>query len=313
MEAQTADISVRRPRFRRAPEPPPFRLTDDDVLIIRQLARYRFLRSTHIAALVGRSLDRTNDRLLRLFHAGYLDRPRAQLDYYPTAGSAPIAYALADRGARLLANRYGAQLTNVAWTRKNREAGRPFIEHQLETIDFWLGLHAATADSPVQLIHQHELIADFPERQRARRNPLSLTARLSHRGHPHEISVIPDLAFGLVLPDGSRRNFLVEIDRGTMPVTRSDMRQTSVERKLRAYLAAHAARQHQRQFGWKNFRVLTVTTDHTRLRSMTEATRQLRQSGSSSLFLFATRNAVARAGPIATAWHDIRDRRTCLI
>jgi hypothetical protein len=58
--------STRRPRFHRASEPPAFRLTDDDVVIIRQLARHRFLRSTHIAALVGRSLDRTNDRLSRL-------------------------------------------------------------------------------------------------------------------------------------------------------------------------------------------------------------------------------------------------------
>lgn len=32
-------------RFRRAPEPPAFRLTDDDVVIVRQLARYRILRS----------------------------------------------------------------------------------------------------------------------------------------------------------------------------------------------------------------------------------------------------------------------------
>src|SRR5207237_3564908 len=69
---------VRRPRFRRASEPPAFRLTDDDVEIIRQLARHRFLRSIHIAALVGRSTDRTNDRLYCLFHAGYIDRPRAQ-------------------------------------------------------------------------------------------------------------------------------------------------------------------------------------------------------------------------------------------
>ena len=81
---------MRRPRFVRASEPPSFRLTDDDVEIVRLLARHRFLRSIHIAALVGRSLDRTNDRLHRLFHAGYLDRPRAQLDYYPTSGSAPI-------------------------------------------------------------------------------------------------------------------------------------------------------------------------------------------------------------------------------
>ena len=92
METQSLSEPTRRPRFRRASEPPAFRLTDDDVVIVRQLARYRFLRSTHIAALIGRSLDRTNDRLSRLFHAGYLDRPRAKLDYYPTAGSAPIVY-----------------------------------------------------------------------------------------------------------------------------------------------------------------------------------------------------------------------------
>src|SRR5438128_6874923 len=102
------------------------RLTNDDVFIIRQIARHRFLRSTHIAVLVGRSLDRTNDRLSRLFHAGYIGRPRAQLDYYPTSGSAPIAYALADRGARLLIQRDGVDFPNVDWSRKNRDAGRPF-------------------------------------------------------------------------------------------------------------------------------------------------------------------------------------------
>ena len=140
METAVVSSPTRLPRFRRASEPPAFRLTDDDVLIVRQIARYRFLRSTHIAALIGRSLDRTNDRLAKLFHAGYLDRPRAQLDYYPTAGSAPIAYALADRGARLLAGRYGIAFSNLEWSRKNREVGRPFIEHQLEITDFYLAL-----------------------------------------------------------------------------------------------------------------------------------------------------------------------------
>src|SRR5437763_7647061 len=110
----------RRPRFRRASEPPAFRLTDDDVVIVRQLARHRFLRSTHIAALVGRSLDRTNDRLGRLFHAAFVDRPRAQLDRFPI-GSAPMLYALADRGARLLRQRDGLTFRNMEWSRKNRE------------------------------------------------------------------------------------------------------------------------------------------------------------------------------------------------
>src|SRR6202795_1684198 len=121
MDVATISKTERRPRFRRASEPPAFRLTDDDVVIIRQLARHRFLRSTHIAALVGRSLDRTNDRLKGLFHHGYVDRPRAQLDYYPTSGSAPMVYALADRGARLLIHHDGIEFANVEWSRKNRE------------------------------------------------------------------------------------------------------------------------------------------------------------------------------------------------
>ena len=91
-----------------------------------------------------------------------------------------------------------------------------------------------------------------------------------------DIGVVPDFAFGLTLADGSRRNFLVEIDRGTMPVVRSDIhRQTSFEEKMRAYLTAHAAKQHERQFGWKTFRVLTVTTDDRRARTMMEALRRL--------------------------------------
>src|SRR3954468_2173684 len=102
MDVVNVGRETRRPRFRRAAEPPAFRLTEDDLEIVRVIARHRLIRSTHIAALVGRSLDRTNDRLQRLFHAGYVDRPRAQLDRFPTTGSAHFIYALADLGALLL-------------------------------------------------------------------------------------------------------------------------------------------------------------------------------------------------------------------
>src|SRR5258708_35190459 len=53
MDVAAVEKPTRRPRFRRASEPPAFRLTDGDVEIVRQLARFRFLRSTHIAALVS--------------------------------------------------------------------------------------------------------------------------------------------------------------------------------------------------------------------------------------------------------------------
>src|SRR5579872_538378 len=212
MSAAAKSNAARRPRYRRAPEPPAFRLTDDDVAIVRLLARHRFLRSSHVAALVDRSRDRSNDRLARLFHAGYLDRPRAQLDYYPDAGSAPMVYALADRGARLLIERDGIDFANVEWSRKNREAGRPFIDHQLEIMDFYVALQIATRRrSDVRLIHAEEMVASFPDQSFAERNPFALRTKVHHGGRIHDIGIIPDLVFGLTFADGSRRCFMVEI------------------------------------------------------------------------------------------------------
>src|SRR5207244_95936 len=87
-------------------------------------------------------------RLMRLFHAGYIDRPRAQLDRFPSSGSAHYIYALADRGVRLLREEDGVEFRNPEWSRKNREAGRPFIEHQIEIVNFQVALHRAVHTHP---------------------------------------------------------------------------------------------------------------------------------------------------------------------
>jgi hypothetical protein len=294
---------TRRPRFQRA-QPPAFRLTDDDVAIVRLLARHRFLRSTHIAALVERSLDRTNDRLARLFHAGYLDRPRAQLDRFPH-GSAPMVYALADRGARLLIERDGVAFANVAWSRKNRDAGRPFLEHQLEIADFQVAVHQAVRQRPdLSLITPEEIIASASEETRRARNPFALKVQLRDHGIVRDVGVVPDWVFGLRFADGSRRCFMVEIDRGTMPVVRTNPALTSFARKMRAYLAAHAAKLHERQFWWKAFRVLTVSTNVHRVNLMRGTLSQLgpRQDIGAGLFLFSTRQHVIQQDPLSAPW-----------
>lgn len=315
MDTAVVTKSERRPRFRRAAERPAFQLTDGDVAIVRLLARHRFLRSTHISALVGRSLDRTNDRLRGLFDTGYVDRPRAQLDYYPN-GSAPMVYALADRGARLLIDRDGVDFANVEWSRKNRRAGRPFIDHQLEIMDFYVALQCAIRNRvDVRLIHPDELVARFPDQSFNSNAPFTLRVRLSSHGVQQEIGVVPDLAFGLRYPDGSRRCYMVEIDRGTMPISRSDFHQTSFERKMRAYLAAYAAKQHERHFGWKTFRVLTVTTDQHRAGSMMKELRKLHvpHSPGTSLFFFSTRGELLASDPLVQGWQDGAGRAARLI
>jgi hypothetical protein len=285
-----------------------FRLTDDDVEIIRHIARHRFLRSTHIAQLVGRSLDRTNDRLERLFHAGYVDRPRAQMDRFPV-GSAPMVYALADRGARLLRQTDGLTFRNVEWSRKNRELHRPFIEHQIEIVNFQVAVQRAVAERRhLRFLSPEDMNSAASRRQMpARRSSFSVRAKLPHRGRLLDIGVVPDWVFGLQFLGGPRWNYIVEIDRGTMPVTRSDLGQTSIGRKMRVYLAAHAAKQHHRQFGWKNFRALVVTTDHQRINTMIDAACRLASRGGpgASLFWFATHADIAGAAdPLALDWRD---------
>ncbi|KGJ65550.1 hypothetical protein BJA5080_08300 [Bradyrhizobium diazoefficiens SEMIA 5080] len=122
--------------------------------------------------------------------------------------------------------------------------------------------------------------------------------------------MVPDLVFGLMFPDGSRRCFMVEIDRGTMPISRSDFRQTSFERKMQAYLTAYGQGQHTQQFGWKTFRVLVVTTDKKRARSMIETLHQLNvpESPGSSLFFFTLADELLRNDPLTHTWQDGRGR-----
>ena len=75
---------------------------------------------------------------------------------------------------------------------------------------------------------------------------------------------------------------------------------------MRGYLTAHAAKQHERQFGWNTFRVLTITTDDRRARTMAESLRSLRipHSPGASLFFFATRDELRAGDPLAHAWQD---------
>src|SRR5207237_8624336 len=116
-----------------------------------------------------------------------------------------------------------------------------------------------------------EIAASFPARQRNSRNAFALRVQVPHDGVLREIGLVPDFVFGLIFPDGSRRCFMVEIDRGTMPISRSDFRQTSFELKMRTYLSAHAAKLHERNFGWKTLRVLAGTTEPSRMPSIVEA------------------------------------------
>src|SRR4051812_7519644 len=92
----------RLPRFRRASNLPEIVLTDRDRTVIELVHEHRFLRSTHIVALVGGSAQQILRRLQLLYQHGYLERPRTQIEYFGKGGSRAIAYGVANKGAKLL-------------------------------------------------------------------------------------------------------------------------------------------------------------------------------------------------------------------
>jgi hypothetical protein len=105
------------------------------------------------------------------------------------------------------------------------------------------------------------------------------------------LGVVPDRVFALEPTDQSGRSerayFFLEADRGTMPVMRKGLSQTSFYRKLLAYEATWAQNLHRTRFGFHRFRMLTVTTSAARVKSLVDACSQLKRGH--GLFLFADR------------------------
>jgi hypothetical protein len=175
-----------------------------------------------------------------------------------------MVYALADRGARLPVES-GLESENPGISRNNQKAGRPFIEHQLEIVEFSVALELAVQrHRGIRLIHAKELIRAFPEQTRAKRNPLLPRASISHEGRTQEIGVFPTWRSALVFPMARADASSSEVDRGTMPITRSDISQKRASSE-RCVVSTYAVNDHERQFGWKAFRVLTITTIRNRL------------------------------------------------
>ena len=141
----------RLPRFQRAVTVAPIHLTERDHKIIRVIHRHRFLRSHQIVSLIGGSAQQLSRRLQLLFHHGYLERPRAQLQYYERSGSQTIAYGLGNKSGSLL------QLNPAAQGEKNHAIGRMYLEHGLLVSDVMVALELACRQHGVRLLHEDEL------------------------------------------------------------------------------------------------------------------------------------------------------------
>lgn len=269
-------------------------LTERDLAVFELLERYRYLRSTFIHAFVGGASEtRFKERLGDPYHEGaYLDRPSEQWKF-ANARYMLVVYENTDAARQVLVE--SGRMTDRrcgSWVRGVANGGGQFA-HTLMTYETLASIDlAATADPQLRFIPPAEILAKAPEATRTSPHPFRIPQHRS--GEPS--FVVPDGLFGLEYTvDGERRYrfFALEIDRATMPVTRSRREQTSYFAKLMAYRDVLACEAHKSHFGLPNLLALTVTTSERHKANILSAFTGV--IGGSMAFLF---KAVDRHCPI---------------
>jgi hypothetical protein len=229
-----------------------------------------------------------------------------QLDWY-ARGSEPLAYALGNRGAEVLETEGEVRRGRMRWDTKNRNLSRVFLHHTLAVAEVMVAFEVACRNREgVKFVPPKEVLAGAPESTRRLRLPFRWQVEIRHGGKPHRLGVEPDRVFGLQFDDAQenrrRAFFFLEADRGTMPVTREGLGQTSFRRKLLGYRETWRQALYRSHLGIPNFRVLTVTTGEERMRNLVAACRSLGSGG--RLFLFADQGPLRRGGVLPSEWRN---------
>jgi hypothetical protein len=180
-----------------------------------------------------------------------------------------------------LRQRFGLTVHAYSWSERNHVAGRIYLEHALFVADVMVAIELACRKrGDVQLLYEDEL-AIYAEKQ-----PFRWQVQI---GRGSMLGVVPDRVFALDYTDANgqrqRIHFFLEADRGTMPVKRRTLSQTSFGRKMLAYVSTWRQNIHQQKLGINRFRVLTVTTIPKRVATLVQACSELRHG--QGLFLFA--------------------------
>lgn len=256
-----AGAGKRRSRMRRASRGKRIELTSRDIEIFKLLRRYRYLRSTYIHAFVGGlSATRFKERLGDLFHEGYLNRPSQQWAF-AEARCAPVVYE-SGKGSIAALRALGAALDDGRQAAAT--ANRQFL-HALMICEALASIElAAREHANLRFIAWPEILARAPEAVRTFTTPFRLPV-------PSGGYLVPDGVFGIEYRDNATKTFrffALEADRGTMPIARTNPKQTSCLGKLAAYGDIIARQVHKTHWGIPNLLVLTLTTSAARCSEM---------------------------------------------
>lgn len=195
------------------------RLTKRDQESFKLLSRYRYLRKNYLDAFMGGNPTANKKRYRELFHAGYLKRPAQQRQYY-NANYRSMICELDKKGKDYLESRDATQQPMALYKNIYNEFGHlVMLCDVLANIELGARAHGATITPRTDLV----------------RFPCSISKNINGKMHYSSTPVTPDALFAIQFKSGKTLHFALEVDCGTEPLTRSNLEQTSYERKLLQY------------------------------------------------------------------------------
>ncbi len=255
---------ARIPRHKRIPNPPRMVLTERDKRIVLAVYENRYMSRDQIIRVFFRTKSVANERLMKLYQHEYLDRLFKPVSF----GYTQAVYSLDKRGAEIVSKELGIYKEALSWKKRNVKVEFLFLEHTLAISEFWVCLELAAKE-------RKEIEILFWKRQGE-----ALKDKVSDPDRKQKyLPVTPDAFFGILSPKG-KSYFFLEVDLGTQSLKR-------FKKKIIAYRQYWKSGKYQEKYGFKSFRVLTITTSEKRLKNLIVAARDC---GAKSMFLFTAQD-----------------------
>jgi len=268
------------------------RIQTRDIEILKLVHDYRFINSDQIKALCWGSEQVILRRLWKLFHHGYLDRPKQQIRY-GIEGSEPMIYAITNKGANLLKKELGTERKKVDFKVKNFEVGDRHIFHTTMISQIRAAVTLAAKGHPDINFLFWQSEGKFTDCTILKKNGKNL-----------RIPIVPDGFFGIKYGD-KKLYFFIEADRSTMTGKR-------ILKKMKGYWNYWKEGGLAKEAKIENFRVLTIAKTDKRKNNLCKITKKAdeKQKGS-SLFWFACVKQISLETPgdffFANIWNTAKE------
>jgi hypothetical protein len=265
------DALGRRSRFKRCSAGKRLIPTKRDLEILQWLYRYRFLRQTHLIAIISpKSQKRFVERLGDLFHeTGYINRLDIQHRQFG-AYSTPMLYEISNSGLAYLKAHSAIPDRAVTFSRRPRGAYNPQFLHTMMIIDTLVSIELENRPIADQrFVPVDEILRKAPQKTQDASNPLSIPVTLLPKSkYPFirnriDTHVIPDALYGIeyrIDCESRFRFWALECER-TSPAKRSTANASSTMLKRAAYEALIESRQFKLHWGIPNFKLHLIATD----------------------------------------------------